>query len=262
MTTVYSRLNLNFDTTRFGDAHNISSGASNTLNTIAVNTPAVPTWAITDLAAGSISRSSYFQNPTTSNIQSMLVYAANIVSSALTTNNFTVSAAANNLIIELNAFQSHTDNISGVATVTDTTVPGYDTASAIGQQTLMILSKTDGSSSTSNTDPILGSFTSLFIPDILQANTNQLNIYKNEMYANSLGTIISPTELQKIANYANSTTLVLNTRRTSDWTFFQNSFQVVKDYGFLQQFGNMGGTNTYLVNNVIGTPSLVTKINS
>ena len=55
---------------------------------------------------------------------------------------------------------------------------------------------------------------------------------------------------------------IMTTRRNHDFTFYQNSLQVTKDAGFLQQFNSMGGTNTYLVENVIGTDSLKAKLAS
>lgn len=54
----------------------------------------------------------------------------------------------------------------------------------------------------------------------------------------------------------------LNTRITADWTFYQNSLAVSNESAFLQQLTSAGGTNTYLLNNVVGTTSLITKLNS
>ena len=136
---------------------------------------------------------------------------------------------------------------------------------------MLFRSQTDG---IVNTSPILGSFTSLFIPDILHANTVQLSYYATE-YENSLIEVVdpetgntsissnlSPTEVTAIQNYINSTKTVLYNQRVQDWTFYQNSTQLNQDVGFLQQFNNMGGTMTYLVKNVIGTPSLVEKLSA
>lgn len=270
--TVENRLNLTFDTSRFGDANYLSPGAQNTLTLIANTTPTMADWQKTDLAAGPIVRTNYFQNRTTIYITGMLTSTANIGNTAYTTNNFTLSDAANSLILELNAFQSHTNNISGVTIVQTGDVPSYDSASSFGQLNMMTVTKVDGLPA--NTDPILGSFTSLFIQDILQANNTQLQIYANQ-YANSIIEIIEPesgnttyssnlsnTQIANIESYVISTNGILNTRRNADWTFFRNSVQVMKDNGFLQQFGSMGGTNSYLVNNVVGTDSLKAKIAS
>ena len=263
--TVYSRLGLNFDTTRFGSAQTLAPSASNTLNLIANTAPLKP-WQTTDLSAGPVVRTNYFQNPTAGNVASMLISSNSLYYSANSANDSVTQALASSLTIELNNFKSHTDNISGVTVSNSQGIPSLNSAQNIGQLNMMTLSKTDG---VSNTAPILGSFTSLFIPDILTANTIKLTYYANE-YANSVGANISgyitsnlaPSEITNIQNYLLSTTNVLYNQRMQDWTFYQNSIQVSQDASFLQSFNNMGGTMSYLVNNLIGTPSLVSKINS
>jgi hypothetical protein len=268
--TVYSRLALNFDTTRFGTAQTLSQSASNTLNLIANTTP-LTAWQKTNLAAGPAVRSNYFQNPTASNVANMLISASTLAASANLANDSLTSTLSTNLTIELNNFKSHTDNISGLTVSFSPGIPSLGAAQSVGQLNMMTLAKTDG---VTNTAPILGSFTSLFISDTLQANTVQLQYYANE-YANSIITVtdpdsgntttssnLSPTEITKIQNYVISTTNVLYNQRMQDWTFYQNSLQVSQDVSFLQQFNSMGGTMSYLVNNVVGTPSLVTKLAS
>lgn len=272
MTYVYDRLTLNFDTSRYGDASYLTPGASNTLNLVANTTPPTTDWQKADLAAGGIVRSNYFKNPTTIYVSDMLTYTSNIANNAYLANNFVLSDMANNLIVSLNAFGSHTNNISGLNVVSDPTVPSYESASSVGQMNMMTLSKTDGVPA--NTVPILGSFSSLFIQDILVANTAQLKIYSNE-YANSIVVVVdigtgntsyssnlSNSTIANIESYITSTSDVLNNTRNSDWTFYRNSLQLARDNGFLQQFSNMGATNTYLINNVIGTDSLKTKLTS
>jgi len=263
--TIYSRLGLNFDTTRFGSAQTLAPSASNTLNLIANTAPLKP-WQTTDLSAGPVVRTNYFQNPTAGNVASMLISSNSLYYSANSANDSVTQALASSLTIELNNFKSHTDNISGVTVSNSQGIPSLNSAQNIGQLNMMTLSKTDG---VSNTAPILGSFTSLFIPDILTANTIKLTYYANE-YANSVGANISgyitsnlaPSEITNIQNYLLSTTNVLYNQRMQDWTFYQNSIQVSQDASFLQSFNNMGVTMSYLVNNLVGTPSLVTKINS
>lgn len=268
--TIYDRLSLNFDTNRFGSAQTLSQSASNTLNLIATTTP-LTEWQKTDLDSGPVVRSNYFQNPTALNVASMLISSNTLSVSANSANDNVTVALVATLVIELNNFKSHTDNISGLTISTSQGIPSLGSAQSIGQLNMMTLAKTDG---VTNTAPILGSFTSLFISDILQANTVQLQYYANE-YANSIITTtdmesgntttssnLSPTEITKIQNYVISTTNVLYNQRMQDWTFYQNSLQVSNDVSFLQQFNNMGGTMSYLVNNVVGTPSLVTKLAS
>lgn len=268
--TVYSRLGLNFDTTHFGSAQTLAPSAANTLNLIANTSPLKP-WQTTDLSAGPVVRTNYFQNPTAGNVANMLISSNSLYYSANSANDSVTQSLASSLTIELNNFKSHTDNISGVTVSNSQGIPSLNSAQNIGQLNMMTLSKSDG---VSNTAPILGSFTSLFIPDILTANTIKLTYYANE-YANSITLTTDPvtgnttissnlanSEIANIQNYIISTTNVLYNQRIQDWTFYQNSLQVSQDASFLQSFNSMGGTMTYLVNNVIGTPSLITKLAS
>jgi hypothetical protein len=45
-------------------------------------------------------------------------------------------------------------------------------------------------------------------------------------------------------------------RRTSDCAFYVRSIQILDDYNKVSKFDNMGNTQTYLVNNLIGTDRL------
>lgn len=281
MSTVFDRLGYNFDTSKFGDAATLSPAAANTLNLIANNTPGYAQWQIDDLIAGSPVRTDYFRNPTDANTASMIstsgliqvtantIMTANtvdVIGGGYTTGNVFVTTdqieaatrlygSAGNLIIELNAFKKHTDNISGVSVVSSVDYPSYSSAAGLGQMTMMTITKTDGAPQ--DTTPILGSFTSLFIQPELTANDQTLITYNSEFTVNS-----SATFIQSISDYANSTMTILSDRRNQDVNFFRNSFQVMNDLGFLQQFSNMGGTQTYLVMNLIGTDSLVSKLSA
>ena len=268
--TVYSRLGLNFDTNRFGSAQTLADSAGNTLNLIANTAPLAP-WQVTDLGAGAVVRTNYYQNPTAGNVASMLISANSLYYSANAANDSITQSLASTLTIELGNFKSHTDNISGVTVSNSQGIPSLNSAQNIGQLSMITLAKTDG---VSNTTPILGSFTSLFIPDVLTANTIKLTYYANE-YANSISLNTDPitgnttissnlpnSEIALIQSYITSTTNVLYNQRMQDWTFYQNSLQVSQDASFLQSFNSMGGTMSYLVNNVIGTPSLINKLAS
>jgi hypothetical protein len=270
MTTVYERLGLTIDASFFGAAANLSSGAANSLAFIADNTPPLPDWQISALSNGAttpIVRTDYFQNPLSSNLSSIYTSAHTIYITATTAADTDVALSANNLMIKVDQFTKHTDNIAGVSVVMDANTPSYDTASALGQQVMMILAKTDGNTSVTNTTPILGSFSSLFIPKDIQTNTIQMVAYAGE-YANSLISDgmggyysgLGPEENANIISYMNSTSALMNLRWSSDVTYYNNAKKVVQDYSFLQQFNNMGGTNTYLVTNIVGTPTLANNI--
>ena len=274
--SVFNRLGFNFDTNRFGSAHTLSTGAANTINLISNNVPLMPDWQKSDLANGAIVRTDYFQNPTTTYVNSMLSSAAIISSNALTINAFSLAASANSLIVELGKFTSHTNNVSGVTLVFASDVPSYAGAAGSGQSSLLTLNMA-GEPQT-NTDIMLGSFTSLFIQDDLTANANQILSYsiqlKNSISANTTddgeggpsvttySSNLSNSIISSISSYCNSTSSILNTRRMHDWTFHRNLQQVTQDNGFLQQFNNLGATQKYLIKNVIGTTSLIGKLTS
>ena len=193
--------------------------------------------------------------------------------SANTCNLSNIVTSSDNCTIEIGAFRSHTDNLSGIVVVTDPSVPSYDTASGIGQMSMMNLSRTDGPQT--NTTPILGSFTSLFVRDEINSNVTQLIYYSGEL-ANSIvantsidangntvttySSNLSSSELTNIVNYIDTTRGLMTTRRTHDWNFFQNSIQIAKDVAFISQFNNLGNTNKRLIDNVIGTEYLVNNL--
>ena len=270
MSSVFGRFNYNFETERFGDALNLSNGAKNFLNVAPIM---ISGWQISDLANGSINRTDYFKNPT-ANVCAQMTANLNSIITICTTDNanaFTYSANAArqlgkdaaNLVLEIARFKSHTDNISGVTSISSdaATIPFFETATSIGAQMVQILNKTDD---ISNTLPYLGSTTSLFISDILQANTNGISnclITITSTYATPNYTI-SSASVNNIIDYTKSVANVLSTRRIGDWTFYQNSMSILRDYSFLSRFTTMGGTQKYLINNLIGTDSLNSKLSS
>lgn len=272
MTTVYDRLGLTLDTSLFGDAANLSSAAANSLAFIADNTPPMPQWQINDLTNGSstpIVRTTYFQNPMANTLANIHSSAVSIYNTSQIVMDASMSYVANLIVANSNSFTGHTNNIAGVSTVTDANVPSYDTASALGQQVMMILAKTDGNTSVKNTAPILGSFSSLFVANTIQANANVIYFYAGE-YANSIVSdgmggyvsTLSPSEISNIQTYLVSTSSFMYTRESFDKAYYVNAKKVVQDFSFLQQFNTMGGTNTYLTTNIIGTKELANNLTS
>ena len=274
MTTLYERLNLDLDTALFGAAANLSSDAANSLIFIADNTPPMPQWqkdAVTNGGEVPIVRTTYFQNPMANSLANISASALSIYNTAELLGDTSTSYLASGLMVNANTFTQHTNNISGVSIVTDANVPSYDLASAVGQQIMMILAKVDGNTSVQNTSPILGSFTSLFISDDIQANANALYFFATEYSSSVTGggesgpayvSTLDPSELSNIRNYIANTSSSMNTRETFDKDYYVNVRQIIQDYSFMQQFNNMGGTNTYLTTNMIGTPELANNLTS
>jgi hypothetical protein len=178
-------------------------------------------------------------------------------------NIFDIAASANALTLTASNFLVHTNKISGVTPITGqgdtTTNPYYQTAVSYGKQAIMITNQTDG---IINNSPILGCMTSILVgpqisagADTISADLIVLNI---AIAANNL-TLIQETQINNDLTNLNT---LLSTRQSNDVTFFQNLEGFVNSYNATQQFSNMGDTETYLCNNLIGTPKLISRINS
>ena len=275
---VFNNFNYSFDNTRFGSLINLNSDQSNTINLVSDTTNFAP-WQISDLANGSIVKTDYFQNPTFGFCTSMannliLINAAAVaianVNSANTgtgpLNGDLANAAnvlaltANNCLLEVSAFGSHTNNVSGVsANIGTYTIPTYDMIIGSGTQLTMLLNKTDGIANAVST---LGCMTSLFINDILTANTitiaNDANVI---IIANTAGNVTS-SMCFNVANDLTNVQSSLYNSRSQDWFFYSTSMTTLQNYMFLSGFSAMGNTKTGLINNVIGSPSLISKISA
>lgn len=264
--TVFGRLQYNFDSTKFGDALTLSDQAISTLNSSPVT---ITQWQETDIADNVVSRSRYFKNPTI-NVCNQIISNLTILSvNANTANLSNVEIAANNAILEVNKFISHSSNISGVNRLADSdeSIPMYETAMGIGDSMLRLTNKTD---SVENTSPVLGMLTSLFIGPELTSNCDIL--YSDRLALNAslqsvvvgMQTIIrsnlSPSRIATIVTDITTTNDMVYTRRTHDWNMFQKGRNVLADYSFLNQFNLMGNTKTYLVNNYIGTSYLTEQL--
>ena len=268
--SVFARLNYSFDDKKFGDIIYLTDQAKKFLE---LAPPDVTEWQQNDIADDVVTRSRYYVNPT-ANVCSTLLANANIIFESANNdpaNTFTQTGAGNAamelanttalFITEIIAFKSHTDNISGltIATSNSTTIPQLDSVVSIGQQLLTLTNTTDG---ISNSTPMLGSLTSLFIGDDL-ANNN-LTIYTDRlaMDAANVGGISSLTanQINLIITHVQTANTLVSTRRYHDWNFYEKSYQILSDYYFVKKFTNMGNTSTYLVNNLIGTDLIKTNI--
>ena len=266
--TVFNRLNYNFDSSLFGDAGTLSLDTQNILNLTSNNTT-FNTWQINDLSAGAYNRTLYFKNPVntvcsqlTANLNSLYLSANTIgtpilgVYGPLTNTAALLASTTLNCIIELSKFVSHTNNISGYSTNTATsTTPTFDSAVAVGNQLVMILNKTDN---IANTVGVMGSLTSLFVGDLLSSNNAIVN--SDNVIISSVG--VTSNQITTATSHVTTLLSMLSTRRTNDWSFYQNTQQIIKDYSQLSKFGNLSDTQLYLINNFIGTPSLISKLSS
>lgn len=269
MTSLFSTLGFDFDTTKFGSALYLSPQAEAYLNAAPLQ---ISSWQTSDLANGNIQVSNYYKNPTND-------VCANLTSSATTmlnwapmhdiANNFLYASEAatrlqsnlTNLIVEIANFKSHTDNVSGSVVMTSNTdtIPSLDFSTSIGNQLLRIVNTTDG---VTNTSPLLGSMTSLFIVDDMTTNNATLQSDMVTLTNSVVGSNsnISYSAMNAIVSHVESMNTYISTRRTSDWSFYARSVQIIKDYNVLSRFDTMGNTQLYLVNNLIGTDRLVNNL--
>lgn len=267
MATVFGRLNYNFDATKFGDAIVIGETALQTLNSTPVH---ITQWQEDDMANDVVSRSRYFKNPTANVYTSLYANASILITSANTMNLFNIESAAISFRAELVRFKSHTDNVSGISSVSTSSpgVPMYDTIMSVGEQTLRLTNKTDD---ISNTSPILGCMTSLFIQTDLDANNNIIYVDRLALEASQTNVMfglgnygirssLSSAALTQIVTDITTANNLISVSRKHDWYFFQNERKILADFGFLSQFNQMGNTKTYLMNNYIGTSYLTQQL--
>jgi hypothetical protein len=225
----------------------------------------IDSWQAQDMANNTIG--GYYQNPVASNTSSIITISQSMITLANTGANqgitgcYLIIAAANSLYSTANSFLAHTNRISGVTPFVgqDVDNPYYDTAMGLGKTALYITNQTDN---ITNTSPILGSFTSILIAgQVGSANvtlTNNLVTLTNGVNANNL----TSTQITKILADISSANTLLFSRQAADVTYYTKLRTFVDNYNSVKKFTNMGETETYLVNNFVGTDKIKQRINS
>lgn len=268
--SVFARLGYNFDDAKFGDGLYLTPQAKKYLE---LSPPEVTEWQQNDIADSVATRSRYFKNPTLNVYTTLSSNATLIYTSANNdpANTFTQPEAGNAalelanttalFIIELDAFKSHTDNISGLVQVSSdsTTIPNYDMIQGMGQQILTLTHTTDN---VANSTPLLGNFTSLFVNDELESNNTIIYTDRLAMDAANVGGISSLTanQINVIITHIQTANTLIATRRAHDWNFYAQSRAILDEYYLVKKFTTMGNTNSYLLNNYIGTDLLKSNL--
>jgi len=142
----------------------------------------------------------------------------------------------------------------------------------LGQQLLQLVNVTDG---VQNASPLLGSMTSLFIGDELASNLTiitsdlqALNATIRQVVVVGGGDPPSNTFYYSNITAANANTIMshfatantmLRVRREHDWDFYRNGVSIVNDYFKVDSLGRLGNTQSYLVNNLIGTDRYISN---
>lgn len=267
--SIFAKLGFNFDTNKFGDAQYLSVPAKLYLNSSPM---LITTWQQNDIANGNIQMSNYYKNPLANDCALLSANASNIYvfantisfSSASSSNVANLKNTASSLYTEILSFKSHTDNVSGYATMTSNTdtIPCLSTATSMGNHLLRIVSATDN---IQNTTPMLGSMTSLFIGSEVNSNVAMVNTklsILNSSVAPNGNCWLSDAQVISIKNDLDNFNTFINYRRTSDWNFFANSVTIIMDTMKLTSFSSVGNTQNNLIYNLIGTDRLKNNLNS
>ena len=265
--SVFDRLGYNFDSDNFEGAEQLSQGA---LNSLEMRKITMATWQYDQVARGDTARTNYFRNPTANLYISLRSTANNLSRLASNLSLSNVAISANSFVLELDRFKSHTDNISGILATSgrnniDYTIPQYESAMAIAEQTVTLLYSADN---VANSVGALGSFTSLFINKQLTANDTILSadlLSMNSAISYSGLPLLPYSTLGGVAIEAiNSHVAIANTmiatRRNHDWNFFKKAQQISADMGVVSQFNSMGKMRSNLIYSKIGTDALIANL--
>ncbi len=273
MSSVFGRLNFNFDNSKFGSALYLPEETKEYLNTAPTE---LQTWQVNDIANGNIQMTDYYKNPVinvTLQLQSNVQILQNVISTIefydYVVDSANLISGLANLAIQIEEFKKHTNNVSGVTSATSTTnengtdalnYPDYDMAVNLGQQLLLLTNASDG---VQNSTPLLGSMTSLFVGEdissnviIFQTDRSVVNTSLRVVVAGDSSNIYSnltSSQVNTLIGHVTTANTLLAGRREHDWNFFRTGLIVMDDYFKVEKLTRLGNTQTYLVNNLIGT---------
>ena len=275
---VYATLGFNFNDPN----GTIQEFSANTQANLEQFPPIIKEWQATDLKNNDVG--GYYQNPVVAYLNTIKITANTIciaIANAYTSTGTdpitdmalppsyygpslsSITTAANNVINAANNMIFHTDKVSGVTPMEgkeDTHInPYYQTLTAYGKQAIYITNQTDGIVDNS---PILGSLTSLLV--VPQFNSYASNV---ALYLTKVNTIIAansdPTgAITGILSGLNGIKSFMDERQGHDVAFFTNVKNMVNKFNQMRSFSNSGETEKYLLNNVVGTDKIKSRINS
>jgi len=275
---VYATLGFNFNDPN----GTVQEFSANTQANLQQFPPIINEWQATDLKNNDVG--GYYQNPVVAYLNTIISTSNTIIQKigvAMTsagTNVMTdeplppsyfgpsligIKTAANNITIAANNMIFHTNKVSGVTPMEgqeDTHInPYYKTLTAYGKQAIYITNQTDGIVDNS---PILGSLTSLLVvpqfKDYASNVTSILTKVNTIIAANS-----DPTgAITGITSKLNELNAFMIERQGHDIAFFTNVKSMVNRFNEMRSFSSSGETEKYLLNEVLGTDKIKSRINS
>lgn len=277
-TGVYATLGFNFKDPNGA----VQTFSANTQANLEQFPPIINEWQATDLKNNDVG--GYHQNPVfdyanTIKIKSDAIYQACNVATTSTGNDpdtglpnpprytgpslTALMSAANGVTLSANTMIFHTNKISGVTSIEgkdDVDVnPYYQTATSYGKQAIYITNQTDGIVDNS---PIMGSMTSLLVVPEFQNYASNI-----DPFLTKVNTIIAansdPTgAITGIVSGLNEMKSFMDERWGHDVAFFANVKNMVNRFTKLNSYSNAGESEKYLLNNVLGTDKIKSRINS
>jgi hypothetical protein len=262
-TGVFATLQYSFDDPN-GAVQTFSANTQAHLNTM----PAfIESWQAQDIANNDVG--GYFQNPVNTYVNTIITYSTSIranANAAIAANSVisgldNILNVANSLATTANAFLAHTNRISGVTPYTgqDDTIPYYDTAMGLGKSAIYVMNQTDG---IINSAPIMGSFTSILVGPQVYANANTITVDSTTLATVIAANTANASAITQIQTDLTNINSHLSGRQTNDYTFYTNLKSFVDKYNQVKKFSNMGESQTFLVENYIGSNKLLTRLNA
>jgi hypothetical protein len=239
--------------------------------------PLLNSWQTNAVGSGTVT--GFFQNPVASvtqniwNVSNTLIVIANnltsTVSSTITTEMANVFSSATSISkTTANNYLYVTNRESNVVPPnSDTTTPHYTTAMSQGKMLSYLTNQSDG---VQNNSVIMGNFTSITLGNTLTSLYNTMSTLTNLLSTTitygypitSNTTSIDAANAQSLTAAVYQINQLMTIYPAQDSQFFQNSSNVLSDFTTVGQFNNLGQSEKYLLNNYIGTPTLVSNLNS
>jgi hypothetical protein len=172
-------------------------------------------------------------------------------------------------------FINHTNRISGVVPITANTdaaqKPHLEQAMQIGRALTYLIFQVDGREDNA---PMLGSFTSILIANTINDYANVIVTYANTINnsititTETVGEDVITTKVSNLSyaavNSIASTANTLNTlflqRRLHDENFYTTSNELLNEAKNVRKYENLGASESSLVDNLIGTDKLKSRL--
>ena len=274
---VYATLGFNFSDPN----GTVQEFSANTQANLQQFPPIINEWQATDLKNNDVG--GYHQNPVVGYLNTIKITANTIciaIANAYTSTGTdaydqplppsyygpslaNVATAANSIISNTENMIFHTTRVSGVTSIEgkeDVHInPYYQTATSYGKQAIYITNQTDG---VVDNSPILGSMTSLLVVPQFQDYASNVTSFLAKV-----NTIIAansdPTgAITGIVSGLNEIQSFMVERQGHDVAFFTNVKNMVNRFTQMSSYSNAGETEKYLLNNVLGTDKIKSRINS